>query len=76
MSLKPKEEIEMEVHEENDQFFHFETWQRKCIIDGNEYEESESYCEFKNLKNDLFPPNHIFQSRALTALVPIFRFSI
>jgi mannose-6-phosphate isomerase-like protein (cupin superfamily) len=41
MSLKPKEEIGMEVHEENDQFFRFETGQRKCIIDGNEYEESE-----------------------------------
>jgi mannose-6-phosphate isomerase-like protein (cupin superfamily) len=38
MSLKPKEEIGMEVHEENDQFFRFETGQGKCIIDGNEYE--------------------------------------
>ena len=28
----------MEVHEENDQFFRFETGQGKCIIDGNEYE--------------------------------------
>lgn len=38
MSLRPKEEIGMEVHEENDQFFRFETGQGKCIIDGNEYE--------------------------------------
>lgn len=38
MSLKPKEEIGMEVHEENDQFFRFEKGQGKCIIDGNEYE--------------------------------------
>src|SRR5512141_2819476 len=38
MSLKPKEEIGMEVHEENDQFFRFEAGQGKCIIDGNEYE--------------------------------------
>jgi mannose-6-phosphate isomerase-like protein (cupin superfamily) len=38
MSLKPKEEIGMEVHEENDQFFRFEEGQGKCIIDGNEYE--------------------------------------
>ncbi len=38
MSLKPREEIGMEVHEENDQFFRFETGQGKCIIDGNEYE--------------------------------------
>jgi mannose-6-phosphate isomerase-like protein (cupin superfamily) len=38
MSLKPKEEIGMEIHEENDQFFRFEKGQGKCIIDGNEYE--------------------------------------
>jgi len=38
MSLKPMEEIGMEVHEENDQFFRFEAGQGKCIIDGNEYE--------------------------------------
>ena len=38
MSLKPLEDIGMEVHEENDQFFRFESGQGKCIIDGNEYE--------------------------------------
>jgi mannose-6-phosphate isomerase-like protein (cupin superfamily) len=38
MSLKPKEEIGMEVHEENDQFFRFESGEGKCVIDGNEYE--------------------------------------
>lgn len=38
MSLKPKEEIGMEVHTDNDQFFRFEKGQGKCIIDGNEYE--------------------------------------
>ena len=38
MSLAPKEEIGMEVHEENDQFFRFEKGSGKCIIDGNEYE--------------------------------------
>ncbi|WP_292388551.1 cupin domain-containing protein [Methanosarcina sp. UBA5] len=37
MSLKPGEEIGMEVHEENDQFFRFEQGKGKCIIDGNEY---------------------------------------
>ncbi len=36
MSLKPGEDIGMEVHEENDQFFRFEKGQGKCIIDGNE----------------------------------------
>ena len=36
MSLKPKEEIGMETHENNDQFFRFESGHGKCIIDGNE----------------------------------------
>ena len=38
MSLLPKEEIGMEVHNDNDQFFRFEAGVGKCIIDGNEYE--------------------------------------
>jgi mannose-6-phosphate isomerase-like protein (cupin superfamily) len=37
MNLKPKEEIGMEVHPDNDQFFRFEKGQGKCIVDGNEY---------------------------------------
>ena len=37
MCLKPKEEIGMEVHPDNDQFFRFEKGTGKCIIDGNEY---------------------------------------
>lgn len=38
MSLRPKEEIGMEVHADNDQFFRFEKGSGKCIINGNEYE--------------------------------------
>ena len=38
MSLRPNEEIGMEVHTDNDQFFRFESGEGKCIIDGNEYE--------------------------------------
>lgn len=41
MSLKPKEEIGMEVHKDNDQFFRFEQGQGKCIIDGNEYDVTD-----------------------------------
>jgi len=37
MSLKPKEEIGMEVHPDNDQFFRFEKGRGKVIIDGHEY---------------------------------------
>lgn len=37
MSLKPKQDIGMEVHTDNDQFFRFEQGQGKCLIDGNEY---------------------------------------
>jgi len=38
MSLCPKEDIGMETHPENDQFFRFESGQGKVIVDGNEYE--------------------------------------
>lgn len=38
MCLKPNEEIGMEVHADNDQFFRFEKGQGKCVIDDNEYE--------------------------------------
>ena len=38
MCLQPKEEIGLEVHEENDQFFRFEGGQGECIIDDNKYE--------------------------------------
>jgi len=38
MCLKPKEEIGMEVHPENDQFFRFERGHGRCVIDGHEYE--------------------------------------
>lgn len=41
MSLKPLEEIGMEVHPDNDQFFRFEKGKGKCIIDGNEYEVTD-----------------------------------
>ncbi|MBU1160124.1 cupin domain-containing protein [Patescibacteria group bacterium] len=38
MSLKPGQDIGMEVHPDNDQFFRFEKGQGKTVIDGNEYE--------------------------------------
>jgi mannose-6-phosphate isomerase-like protein (cupin superfamily) len=41
MSLKPLEEIGMEIHEENDQFFRFEKGVGKCVIDGNVYEVAD-----------------------------------
>jgi mannose-6-phosphate isomerase-like protein (cupin superfamily) len=37
MSLLPGQEIGMEIHHENDQFFRFESGEGKVIIDGNEY---------------------------------------
>ena len=37
MSLQPKEEIGLETHPDNDQFFRFEEGEGKCVIDGNEY---------------------------------------
>jgi len=37
MTLQPNEEIGMETHLDNDQFFRFEEGEGKAIIDGNEY---------------------------------------
>ncbi len=37
MSLKPKEEIGLEIHTENDQFFRIEKGEGLCVIDGHEY---------------------------------------
>ena len=37
MSLRPSEEIGMETHPDNDQFFRFEAGEGKVVIDGNEY---------------------------------------
>lgn len=41
MSLPVSGEIGAEVHEENDQFFRFESGQGKVLIDGNEYAVSD-----------------------------------
>lgn len=41
MSLQPGEEIGEEIHSENDQFFRFESWVWKCIIDQNQYEVTD-----------------------------------
>ncbi len=38
MCLQPAEEIGMEVHADNDQFFRIEKGTGKCVIDGNEYD--------------------------------------
>lgn len=43
MSLKPNEEIGMEVHNDNDQFFRFEKGQGTVIIDGNEYQVNDGF---------------------------------
>lgn len=37
MSLKPGEDIGLETHTENDQFFRFEAGEGTVVIDGNEY---------------------------------------
>jgi len=43
MSLPPNEDIGMEVHPDNDQFFRFEKGVGKVIIDGHEYEVSDGF---------------------------------
>jgi mannose-6-phosphate isomerase-like protein (cupin superfamily) len=41
MSLPAGSEIGMEVHEENDQFFRFESGTGLVVIDGNKYQVSD-----------------------------------
>ena len=41
MSLPVGEEIGSEIHEENDQFFRFESGKGKVLIDSNEYDVSD-----------------------------------
>lgn len=41
MSLKPGEEIGEEIHQNNDQFFRFESGSGKCTIDENIYHVTE-----------------------------------
>ncbi len=41
MSLKPGEDIGMEIHADNDQFFRFDAGEGKVIINGNEYEVAD-----------------------------------
>lgn len=43
MSLKPGEDIGLETHPDNDQFFRVEKGQGTCIIDGNEYAISDGF---------------------------------
>lgn len=43
MSLHPGEEIGMEVHKENDQFFRFENGTGLCVIDDHEYEVGDGF---------------------------------
>lgn len=41
MSLKPGEDIGVEVHPENDQFFRFESGQGKVVVNETEYEVAD-----------------------------------
>jgi mannose-6-phosphate isomerase-like protein (cupin superfamily) len=43
MSLAANEEIGMEVHPDNDQFFRFEKGEGLVIIDGNEYKVKDGF---------------------------------
>lgn len=44
MTLLPKEEIGVETHTDNDQFFRFESGTGMCTIDGNEYPLANGDC--------------------------------
>ncbi len=40
MSLEPKQEIGLETHQNNDQFFRIESGNGRAVIDGHEYQLS------------------------------------
>ena len=44
MSLMPGEDIGVEVHEENDQFFRFESGEGRVVINDAEYEVKDGDC--------------------------------
>ncbi len=44
MTLKPGEDIGAEVHEENDQFFRFESGNGRVVINDAEYEVKDGDC--------------------------------
>lgn len=44
MSIKPGEDIGMEVHPDNDQFIRIEEGEGKAVIDGNEQVFSSGFC--------------------------------
>jgi len=44
MSLKPGEDIGLETHSDNDQFFRFDKGEGKCVVDGNEYLVTDGSC--------------------------------
>lgn len=44
MTLKPSEDIGVEVHEENDQFFRFESGEGRVVINDAEYEVKDGDC--------------------------------
>lgn len=41
MSLAPGQEIGLEIHPDNDQFFRFEAGEGRVVIDGNEYQVTD-----------------------------------
>lgn len=43
MTLKPNEDIGMEVHDDTDQFFRVESGEGKVVIDGQEYIIKDDY---------------------------------
>ena len=46
MSLKPHEDIGMEVHADTDQFFYFMGGKGTCIVNGNKYEVRDGSAVF------------------------------
>ena len=66
MSLKPGEEIGMEVHDENDQFFRFEQGEGKVFIDENEYPCQRRQCHHCAIRCSAQRRQHVTNRRSKT----------
>ena len=60
MSLKPKDSIKLETHEEHDQFFRIEAGKGQAIINGQTYELDEKLFDLLKDKKYLYEqPNKL-----------------
>lgn len=72
MCLQPGEEIGLEVHNENDQFFLFEAGSARVVIDDNTQDVSEGFVALvpAGAKHNVINTSQTNQLRLLTMYMP------